>query len=500
MSVAGNEKSEGDSAFDMDPAVTGQELGQPNDNLPDAPSNMPTTSAEGVDQSIFDGQILSMMASQESVWRNFGKEKSRPLFAAERVESARALVASLLQIANTNGWPTLDDCIPKGSILEAVDEYFWTKTDIPRELPFFNVLHYVMAKLMQQGVEIAKGSQRILPDLWTVVLAPSGAGKTMTQKALAKAMGGPVRLFPDASSSLQFAENLQNCRLGLFLRDEFAQFLKTIAKDASMKDVRDYLLRTYDNADITYASSKTKISVHRSAISILGYTPIATLTSYLTKEMLLDGFAQRFSFCVGERDDRPIVGDYDFDGLTEVVSPLWKEITSTPFHAVYYVDEAGRQAFDKVVQLVVTRARQEGIDDSFSRRLAFNTYKYGLAYHVLTGKKDNVIHTEDLIFGAKLVGMHLLHLRKVLDLYSHPKNTSPAAIHAPSSSGAYSYHQYLPRAKEIVERFAARGEKTDARKLAAYVKQGAEMARTLLAELATDPQFAPHIEPPKTKS
>ena len=118
---------------------------------------------------------------------------------------------------------------------------------------------------------------------------------------------------------------------------------------------------------------------------------------------------------------------------------------------------------------------------------------------MLTGKKDNTIHTEDLIFGAKLTVMHLLHLRKVLDLYVHPKNTSPAAIQAPSNSGANSFHQYLPRAKEIVDRFAAKGEKTDARKLAAYVKQGADMARTLLVELATDPKYADHIDLPKPK-
>lgn len=459
----------------------------------------PSVDFSTADPEFFRQAIRSQLSPNESFWRNFAKEDARPLFVTERIESARALVTSLLQITNAGDWPTLDDCIPKGSILEAVDQYFWDKTDIPRELPFFNVLHYVMAKLMQQGVEIAKGSQRILPDLWTIVLAPSGAGKTMTQKALAKAMGGPVALFPDASSSLQFADNLQKFRLGLFLRDEFAQFLKTISKDASMKDVRDYLLRTYDNSDIIYASTKTKITVERSAISILGYSPIATLTSYLTKEMLLDGFAQRFSFCVAERDDRPIVGDYDFDGLPAVISPLWNRITSAPFHSVYHIDEAGRQAYDKVVQLVVTKAREEGIDDSFSRRLAFNTYKYGLAYHVLTGKKDNTIHTEDLIFGAKLTALHLFHLRKVLDLYGKPKPETSSSMQVASNTEVGSHLQYLPRAKEIIDRFAAKGEKTDARKLAAYVKQGAEMARTVLAELATDPQYAQHIELPKRK-
>ena len=52
-----------------------------------------------------------------------------------------------------------------------------------------------------------------------------------------------------------------------------------------------------------------------SAVGILGYTPTDTLKIHMTHEMLLDGFAQRFSYCVAEKDERPIVGDYNFDDL-----------------------------------------------------------------------------------------------------------------------------------------------------------------------------------------
>ena len=254
--------------------------------------------------------------------------------------------------------------------------------------------------------------------MWTIVVARSGSGKTLSQKQLDKAMSGEIKLFPDAKSSLQFLTNLRDHRLGLFLRDEFAQFLRDVNKDPSMQSVRDYLLRTYDNGTVGHVTSKSTITVEKSAISILGYTPTKTLKKYLTQEMMEDGFAQRFSFCVAEQDDRPIIGDYDFDQLAEQVAPYWQKIVKTPPHPVYTVSKEARGVFNHVVGQIVAKAREDDIDDSFSRRLAFNTYKYGLAYHIISGKTDSVIGPEDLAQGAKLVAFHLVNLGKILNLYA----------------------------------------------------------------------------------
>ena len=240
---------------------------------------------------------------------------------------------------------------------------------MPRELPFFYVMHYVLASLLQRGVEIHKGKQVILPDMWTIVVARSGSGKTLSQKQLDKAMSGGIKLFPNAETSLQFLKNLKEHRLGLFLRDEFAQFLRAVDKDKGMTDVRDYLLRTYDNGTIDHTTTKSSTSVEKSAISILGFTPTKTLKKYLTPEMLLDGFAQQFSFCVAEQDDRPIIGDYDFDDLEAQVAPYWHKIVKTPPHPVYTVSKEARGVFNYVVGQIVAKALEDDIDDSFSRRL-----------------------------------------------------------------------------------------------------------------------------------
>lgn len=388
---------------------------------------------EGASQEDYDAVIRQQLLPHEDFWRRHANHASFRKFIKDKSEAERALIASAFQLHLSGSCPTLDDCIPKNSILEAVDRYFWEYTDMPRELPFFYVMHYVLASLLQRGVEIHKGKQVILPDMWTVVVARSGSGKTLSQKQLDLAMGGGIRLFPDAKTSLQFLTNLRDHRLGLYIKDEFAQFLKDVTKDSSMQNVRDYLLRTYDNANIEHTTTVSSVSVEKSAISILGYTPTKTLKTYLTQEMLLDGFAQRFSFCVAEQDDRPIIGDYDFDQLAEQVAPHWKRITQTPPHPVYKVSQEARGVFNHVVGEIVTKAREEDIDDSFSRRLAFNTYKYGLAYHILSGKTDDVIGPEDLAQGAKLVALHLLNLRKVLDLYevsgsATASSSKPAAV------------------------------------------------------------------------
>ncbi len=527
-------KSEALDYTNVPPESDGRSFYTPPPGWVQPPAGEPIPPITGVTAAEYEAEVRRQLLPHEEFWKKFANSPGLKKFKSEKAAPVKAFIDSVLTINTNDQWPTLDDCIPKGSILDVVDKYFWDNTDIPRELAFFNVLHYVLAKLRQDGVVIHKDSQIILPDPWTIVLAPSGAGKSMTQKALASAMGGQVDLFPDSKSSLQFLTALRDSRLGLYLKDEFAQFLKSVAQDSGMSSVRDYLLRTYDNGDIEHATTTSNVSVESSCIGILGYSPVATLTKYLTREMLLDGFAQRFSFCIAERDNREIVGDYDFSGLSSVVSPLWAQISGAAFHPVYEVQDEGKSAYDRVAQIIISRARKEGIDDSFSRRLAFTSYKYGLLYHVLAGKRSNVIDADDLAWGSKLTALHLLHLRKVFDLYAMPSEDlsspsapvlmksaskpaqtptptptpTPTAVLVAASSASpksggnkktLTHAECVALAKKKVLDFAAKGKKADARSLGAYVKVDASVLRTILADLSTDPALAPHIVLPKTK-
>ena len=304
------------------------------------PPRPPIPFVTGVSQEAYDLAVLKELVKVENSWEKHGHPdaKVRAKIAGVRDQAARLFVNSMLQVVVDGQWPTLDDCSPPGSILDSVDKFFWQKTDIAREIPFFTFLHYVMAMLMQQGVQIEKVGQMLLPDLFTIILAKSGSGKTMTQKAIAEALGGKVKLFPGADSSIKFAENLENHRLSFFLSDEFGQFLKDVNKESNMKKVRRYLLRAYDNEDITYQTTATDIVVKRPAISLLGLTATDSFTECMSAEMFMDGFAQRFCFCVAEKDDRDRVANYDFKAFRALIEPIWANLAATPFHKVYYAD------------------------------------------------------------------------------------------------------------------------------------------------------------------
>lgn len=474
---------------------------------------------DGVSESDYEDMVRELLLPSVDFWRSRATNQGFRKFAKAKKKAEQSLVNSAFQLSPDGSPPTLDNCIPTGSLLAEVDRYFYEYTDIPRELPFFFVLHYVMATLLQQGVEIRKGKQVILPDMWTIVVAPSGAGKSMSQRELAKAFDGDVDMFPDAKTSLQFLTNLRNHRLGLYVKDEFAQFLKSISKDSSMQDVRDYLLRTYDNANIQHTTTVSSVEVEKSAIGILGYTPVDTLTKYLTPEMLLDGFAQRFSYCVADPDDREIVGDYDFDELASRIRPHWKKITSSPFHPVYKIEKEGRSVFNHIVKIIVSKARQEGINDSFSRRLAFSTYKYGLAYHIIRGNTSDTITPEELDLGAQLTALHLNHLSRVMDLYGvrktkksvEPQSQTPTASVNTGAALAATAVPSPPQLKvpvaidvklKLLHDYLQKRKATNAAPLTLSKLQGniralqgsAAETRTLAAQaVAADPTLAPFV-------
>lgn len=384
-------------------------------------------------EELIEDATAQLVADKEKLWRPHAKVSSRERLADLAIPSAEEIIRNALTVDLKGDWPTLDECILEDTLLSAVDELFFAKTDIPRELPFFAVLHYVSALLLQRGVEIQFDDDRILPDIWTIALASSGAGKTWTQNRLEKSLGAGLKLFPDADSSLAFVENLRDHNNGLWLKDEFAQFIWAMENDKNLTKAKGYLLQTYDHSDITWKTKATHAFAPKPAISIFGTTPFANLKDYLNRDLLLGGFVQRFSFVVASEDER-LVGLYRVRGKSTPINDHWEKLVANPVHPVYYVDEAGIAAYEEAFKHIVQKARSIGIDKSFSRRISFRAFKYALVYHFITGKKDNLLHASDLAMGARICALHLRDLRKVLDDYEHK---SGGASSAPVKTGAF---------------------------------------------------------------
>ena len=110
-------------------------------------------------QEHIDNYIVDTIAPNEGLWRAFAKPSNKAKFIQAAIDPTRSMVKSMLSVVAGGQWPTLDACIPPGSILDDVDRMFYEGTDIPRELPFFTVLHYLSAMLLQQDVQIEQAPQ-----------------------------------------------------------------------------------------------------------------------------------------------------------------------------------------------------------------------------------------------------------------------------------------------------------------------------------------------------
>lgn len=358
----------------------------------------------------------------ERLWEHALEEQKAAYLqlVANGVQNAEATIQAALAVVVDGDWPTLDDCIPEGSLLEVVDSVFLNNTDIPRALPFFAVLHYVSAYLLQRGILISFAEDTVRPDIWSVCLAESGSGKSFSQSNIAKALGSKVKNFPEPGSAAIFLENLKDHNRALWAKDEFAQFLKLLKED-KMLGVKDYLLRAYDGSTISVTTKQSSITIEEPALTIFGSTVYESLKDNLDKESLVDGFAQRFAFIVADREaDRKLRGVYKVKRKLAGVAEKWNEIESCHLHARYHVSPVSEAAFEQSFQILISRSGSIGVPISFVRRVNFKAVKYALIYHVLLGKDTEYLDEEDFAYAARLCALNLRDVRKVLDLYDKP--------------------------------------------------------------------------------
>lgn len=330
-------------------------------------------------------------------------------------EAVRVAVSANLLDAKQDrpGWRGMM-AVPPGSGIERVLSAFRSETDIPLEVPFFSFIHFVSGWLMSKGVLLDGPMGEMSPELWTIVLAGSGAGKTWAAEAVEAA--APVKSnFAQPASAKAMLDNFTQpwC---LWTQDEIAQILKQIEKsDGPLgAEAKEYLLRAYSNSSITRKTAKDTITVERPVLGILGLNTPESFRKALSAESLLDGFAQRFGF-VWAKDDpgRPFqdYAIYDKKSIVRICQQAFDDIAKVPFHERYTIGPEAKLAFETSFGLLA-----KGFENSKSyfRRAIYRAFKYALIYHVMLRKTSQDIDAEDIGWGARAVSLHLADMNKVL--------------------------------------------------------------------------------------
>lgn len=315
---------------------------------------------------------------------------------------------------------------PPGSLLEAVCTAFYEYTDIPLEIPFFVTISLISSLLLRDDVIIDFQGATVRPDLWTVILATSGAGKTLTEKTVRRSgeKGGlELRLMPDCASAAAFVQQLKEKNKGIWIRDEFSQFLKAIETQSYLQELKDYLLRLYDGERIERKTKKECIVIEDPALTILGLCPTEHFIETIPVESLVDGFAQRFNYIIAEpdpdRDPRKNPEQYAWYPIGAIenrIKDKWSTVLDTKRHKVYHVDEGGFEAYKTSFALLVQEFNK--LDMSFHRRIMYRAVKYAAIYHVLLGKKSNKIDAADIGWGTRVCVLHIKDVGKILTQHS----------------------------------------------------------------------------------
>ena len=177
--------------------------------------------------------------------------------------------------------------------------YMKTRTDAPPD--FF--VHAGMAALsvaLGNRVYCDGWTRHIYPNVWIVLIAPSGYGKAaapdMAVSLLRKANLGDF-ILPDSFSMEALLTTLEKTPVGLFELQEFAAFIGMLNRDY-MSGTMPLLTKLYDCPDEEKRTLlKTTITITKPCLSILGASSPDWFADAFKQKDLRGGFYARFLFC-----------------------------------------------------------------------------------------------------------------------------------------------------------------------------------------------------------
>lgn len=314
----------------------------------------------------------------------------------------------------------LDACRPKYGPLNPLLNAFHEETDIPLEIPFFCVFHLISGLLLRNEARLDGPLGEVSPELWTIVLAPSGAGKTISHSIVSK--HAPVQSnFPECASSAAFFEAFLKAQeaqgYGLWFQDEFAQILKQMeTPNSPLSESKSYLLRAYSNERIERSTKKGgDLAIDKPRLGILGLNTDQSFINAMSMESMLDGFAQRFGIVIAKEDEKRHITDYPIYDMTTLWSEakvFWDTVGAVPLQKSYRLTEEGFSLYRSEFK----RLYRSDISKSFYRRIMFRAFKYALVYHVLLGKSNDTIDGEDIGYSMSLIELHLENMAEFISM------------------------------------------------------------------------------------
>lgn len=304
---------------------------------------------------------------------------------------------------------------------------FSKNTDIPLGIPVFSFFSYISAYCLfsKATMKIPKMSSKTELDTWVMLLAPSGASKTLSNKIISDLIpldyDGNKVISPNIAKPagpvgmIKQLDEITDKR-GFWIEDEAAQMFKGIEQTSGpMSEMRDYLLKLKEGQKIERLTGKGNIVVEGFRMTQLFINTIDSMANTLSEQSMNDGLFRRYTVAIATKDDdRPMVNFalYDLekiidDTLEDAFNALFSQ---NIFENSYTFEEGSAAVYDECFSWFWNRQYSKFMsnDENKYRTYMMESWKYAVFNHILHKRPGTVVSCEDLQYGLK-VSMYLLN-------------------------------------------------------------------------------------------
>lgn len=323
-------------------------------------------------------------------------------------------IKALRELRETGAKETLERCRP-GSVLEDVVQLFWDKTDLPLSLAYWFALGTMGGIITQERKQITFGDQVIDTNLWILIMAESGMGKTWTLNRI-KSLAGDVVINEAGYRTkpamiADFAQNPQMTKSVLCI-DEVAQTVKLFRKESGA-DLKEAFLMGYDGRLSSTTKKDGRIEIDDIALTILACTVLSTFAKSVNDEDMLDGFLQRFLLIKANNTERNMK-NWPYEINPEDTAKIQKRF------------QTWHEAVRKIQGFYLTRDAHdlwkewyhrhfESEYESYYKRYLWATLKMAAVFHTLGPRVDGNITTDDMGFAIRALDNSLESLYDIMD-------------------------------------------------------------------------------------
>lgn len=330
---------------------------------------------------------------------------------------------------------------PRYSVLEHVVDITVAETDLPPSLTYHAAITLLGAALAQENfIATFPDGKRMSPNLWTLALAPSGAGKTWTIDNIAEpviASQATLETLPETFTAAAMFEYFattglspnveQNMDLyeiervkgrrakALLIRDEAGEWIRNINKQEIYAELKDMLLRAYDNKELKRSTKRDgERETGPVAMSFYGTSVDTTFFSSLKESDFLNGFFQRFLLVLAHDRPKERVSWYTTYGKEDSIQnfkKVWERAIAGTRD--YKVSKSAFEVFNKWFHDHFNYEQE-----SYFRRYLYSAFKYALILKVIT-EPNGEIDAPIMDMALNIVDRHLADLYKIMKDFTH---------------------------------------------------------------------------------